>query len=140
MAMRLWVLLLLLTAVQAADLPLVQPKVVAAALSGGTKPVVLYVGPNVMYRSKHVPGAVYAGPGNRPDGIELLKTSAKGFPKDREIILYCGCCPWDRCPNIRPATEALRAMGFTRVKAMYLPDDFKADWIDKGYPVETSRP
>lgn len=137
MAMRLSLLLLLLTAVQAADLPLAQPKDVAAAMAGAAKPAVLYVGPNVMYRSKHIPGAVYAGPGNRPEGIELLKKSAATFAKDREIILYCGCCPWDRCPNIRPAIEALHGMGFTHVKAMYLPDDFKTDWIDKGYPTET---
>jgi len=136
MAMRSLLLLVLVTAVEAADLPLIQPSEVATALTATAKPVVLYVGPNVMYRSKHVPGAVYAGPGNRPDGIELLKRSAAGFPKDREIVLYCGCCPWDRCPNIRPAIEALRGMGFTHIKAMYLPDDFKTDWIDKGYPVE----
>jgi rhodanese-related sulfurtransferase len=137
MAMRPLLLLLLLTAVQAADLPVVQPKEVAGELAGSARPAVFYVGPNVLYRSKHIPGAVFAGPGNRPEGIELLKNSAAKLPRDREIVLYCGCCPWDHCPNIRPAVEALRSMGFTHAKAMYLPGDFKADWIDKGYPVET---
>jgi len=42
----------------------------------------------------------------------------------------------DQCPNIRPALELMRQMGFTRVRALYLPDNFKADWIDQGYPVE----
>ncbi|HUK18683.1 MAG TPA: hypothetical protein VLW65_19810 [Bryobacteraceae bacterium] len=134
--MRALIFLLLLTAVEAADLPLVQPKDVAAQLAGGSKPVVLYVGPNVLYRSKHIPGAAFAGPGARPEGIELMKNSVASLARDREIVLYCGCCPWDRCPNIRPAVELLRSMGFKQVKAMYLPTDFKADWIDKGYPVE----
>jgi len=137
MAMRTLIFLLLLTAVEAADLPLVQPKEVAAELAGGSKPMVLYVGPNVLYRSKHIPGAVFAGPGARPEGIELLKNSVASLARNRGIVLYCGCCPWDHCPNIRPAVELLRTMGFTQVKAMYLPTDFKADWIDKGYPVES---
>ena len=135
--MRALIFLLLLTAVQAADLPLVQPKDVAAQLAGGSKPVVLYVGPNVLYRSKHIPGAAFAGPGSKPEGIELLKNSVASLARDREIVLYCGCCPWDHCPNIRPAVELLRSMGFKQVKAMYLPTDFKADWIDKGFPVES---
>ena len=139
MAMKNLVFLLLLSAVEAADMPLVQPKEIAAELAGGSKPVVLYVGPNVLYRSKHIPGAAFAGPGAKAEGIELLKNSVASLPRDRYIVLYCGCCPWDHCPNIRPAVELLRSMGFTKVKAMYLPTDFKADWIDKGYPVEPVR-
>ena len=133
---RSLVLLVLLTAVQAADLPVMQPKDAAAALAGPAKPAVLYVGPNVLYRSKHIPGAIYAGPGNRSEGIELLKSAAAKLSKAREILIYCGCCPWSHCPNIRPAMEALQGMGYTHVKAIYLPDDFKFDWIDKGYPAE----
>jgi thiosulfate/3-mercaptopyruvate sulfurtransferase len=135
MAMRSLAFLLLVTAIQAADMPLMEPKDAAAALSRTAKPAVLYVGPNVLFRSKHIPGAVYAGPGNRQEGIELLKSAAAKLPKESEILVYCGCCPWGHCPNIRPAMEALRQMGFTHVKAIYLPDDFKADWIDKGFPV-----
>jgi len=134
--MRQLVFLLLLAAVEAADLPVIQPQDAAAALAASRKPVVLYVGFNVLYRSKHIPGAVYAGPAGRPEGLELLKKSVANLAKDRDIFLYCGCCPWDKCPNIRPAVEMLTGMGFTRVKAIHLPQDFKFDWIDKGYPVE----
>jgi hypothetical protein len=28
-------------------------------------------------------------------------------------------------------------MGFTNAKVLHLPEYFKTDWIDKGYPVET---
>src|ERR1051325_10014057 len=51
---------LALAAMGAGDLPVVEPQQVAGALEG-PKPAVLYVGPNVLYRSKHIPGAIYAG-------------------------------------------------------------------------------
>jgi rhodanese-related sulfurtransferase len=34
------------------------------------------------------------------------------------------------------AYSALKAMGFTQVKALHIADNFGADWADKGYPVE----
>ena len=72
----------------------------------------------------------------KSEGIELLKKAVAGQPKDREIVLYCGCCPWEKCPNMRPAFAALHEMGFTRVKAMVIPENLKTDWVDKGYPTE----
>src|SRR5215213_2917890 len=83
----------------AAEMTLVQPAEIAASMAK-TKPAVFYVGPNVLYRSKHIPGAVFAGPGSGPAGIALLKAGVQKLPKDREIVIYCGCCPWDRCPNM----------------------------------------
>ena len=127
-------LLVALFLFQAADMPLVQPKDLAAHLSA--KPAILYVGPNVLYRSKHIPGAVFAGPGNKAEGEALLKSAAASLPRTREIVIYCGCCPWDRCPNVKPAIETLKQMGFSNVKVLYLGTNFASDWIDKGYPVE----
>lgn len=115
---------------------LLAPEKFAAVISKGSKPPVYYVGFNVLYRSKHIPGAVYAGPGAKPEGIELLKQALKDVPRDREIVLYCGCCPIDACPNLRPAFQAARDMGFKKVKALMLPTSFGIDWVDKGFPVE----
>lgn len=129
--------LTLLAAALAADIPLIQPKELAAELaSGASKPAILQVGPNVLYRSKHITGAVYAGPAGKSEGLEALKAAAQKIPRDRDLVIYCGCCPWDRCPNIKPAMDLLKQMGFTRVKAMYSATNFKTDWIDQGYPVE----
>jgi thiosulfate/3-mercaptopyruvate sulfurtransferase len=128
--------LLALTVALAADLPVVQPKELADRVAKSPQPAVFQVGPNVLYRSKHIPGAAYAGPGSRPEGLDLLKSAVEKLPHDREIVIYCGCCPWDKCPNVKPAMELLKSMGFTHVKAMQLPTSFKADWIDQGYPVE----
>jgi len=129
--------LMALAGAWAADSVAIQPRELAAQLAGHRgATTVLYVGPNVLYRSKHIPGAIYAGPGNRPEGLDLLKTAVAKLPRDRDIVLYCGCCPWDHCPNIRPALELLRQLGFAHVRALYVPDNFKADWIDQGYAVE----
>jgi hypothetical protein len=52
------------------------------------------------------------------------------------VVLYCGCCPLDKCPNLRPAFLALRDAGFARLRVLLLPNNFNADWVEKGYPVE----
>jgi hypothetical protein len=132
-----WFLLILSTVLLAGDpwtsSDLLQPKDLAANLK---TPLVIHVGFPVLYRSVHITGSQYAGPGSKPEGIELLKQAVAGQPKDREIVLYCGCCPWEKCPNMRPAFAALHDLGSTRVKAMVIPENLKVDWIDKGYPTE----
>ena len=111
----------------------VAPQVTAADPAG---PLIIQVGFDVMYRAAHITGSRYAGPGSKPEGLDDLKKAVAGQPRSREIILYCGCCPWDKCPNIRPAFAALHDLGFRTVKVMMIPESLKADWIDKGYPTE----
>ncbi len=127
----------LLAVAFAAEIALIQPGDLAARLAAkGESPAIFHVGPNFLYRGKHIPGAIYAGPASKPDGLELLKKFALKLPRNREIVLYCGCCPWSRCPNVKPAVELLKQLGFTHVKAMYVENDFARDWTEKGYPVE----
>jgi rhodanese-related sulfurtransferase len=124
----------------AAELALVQPPDLAAQLAGkGARPAVFMVGPNVLYRSRHIPGSVYAGAGPSAAGLAMLKMEAGKLPRDRELVVYCGCCPWDRCPYVKPALDLLKQMGFAKAKALYLPTGFKVDWIDKGYATEAPR-
>lgn len=104
----------------------------------GSDAIILQVGFANLYKVKHIPGSVYAGPGSRDAGIEELKKAVADVPKDRQIVLYCGCCPWDHCPNMKPAYNALRALGFTKIKVMEIPNNFGTDWVDKGYPVDGS--
>jgi rhodanese-related sulfurtransferase len=121
----------------AAETGSIEPKDLAAQLQGkGARPVLIHVGFAVLYRGKHIPQSVYAGPARSPEGIEALKKAVAALPKDGEIVVYCGCCPYDMCPNIKPALETLRQMGFTKVKALVIPKNFAADWVDQGYPIE----
>ena len=62
---------------------LVQPKDVAADIKS---PLVLYVGFPVLFRAAHIPGSVYAGPGSKTEGIEMLKKAVEGQPKNRAIV------------------------------------------------------
>jgi hypothetical protein len=119
------------------DSDLMQPAALAARLSSSEpKPKILYVGFPILYRSKHIPGAELAGPASKPEGLDLLKQRAAKIPRDQELVIYCGCCPWDRCPNVRPAFRLLREMGFTRLKLVPIETNMSTDWIGKGYPVE----
>jgi rhodanese-related sulfurtransferase len=121
----------------AADNGTIEPKDLAAELQAkNNKAALIHVGFAVMYRGKHIPQSVYAGPGRNAEGIAALKSAVANMPKDREIVVYCGCCPYEMCPNIRPALAALREMGFTHVKALMIPTNFATDWINHGYPVE----
>lgn len=100
----------------------------------GQKPLVLNVGPSILYMQAHIPGSEYIGATAGRQSLERLKTRVKSLPRSQSIVLYCGCCPWSRCPNVRPAYNELHAMGFTNVKVLYIADNFGADWVDKGYP------
>ena len=124
----------------AAEMPLIQPKELASELQGkGTPPALIHVGFNVLYRSRRIPGSVYAGPASTPEGLAALRTAVGKLARDKEMVVYCGCCPWDHCPNIKPAMELLRQMGFTRVKALYIPTNMVQDWFDHGYPAEAGK-
>jgi thiosulfate/3-mercaptopyruvate sulfurtransferase len=115
----------------------IQPEELVQAIKtgGAQKPVVLYVGPKAFYLQAHIPGAENIGPVGKPEGMEKLRARAASLSKDGPVVLYCGCCPWDHCPNIRPAFAELRKMGFTRVRVLYLANSFGVNWADKGFPV-----
>ena len=127
------------SSVPASDL--IQPDAFAAALRKATvlKPLILHVGFRVLYTQAHIPGSEYIGPGNRPEGISQLRKRVESLPRTQPIVLYCGCCPWNECPNLGPAFQELRAMGFKDVKVLHIAQDFGSDWADKGYPVEAGK-
>jgi thiosulfate/3-mercaptopyruvate sulfurtransferase len=98
------------------------------------KPLVLNVGPWLLYRQAHIPEAEYIGSGSDKQGLEQLRTKVKPLPHGKLIVLYCGCCPWSHCPNVLPAFKELSTLGFTNVKVLYIADNFGTDWVYKGYP------
>lgn len=117
---------------------LVQPDKLAVRLSDSSpfKPAVVFVGFPVLYRSGHIPAAVMAGPASKPEGLDLLRAAVAKLPRDRELVIYCGCCPFDRCPNVRPAFAELHKLGFTKVTILSIPENMAKDWVSKGYPFE----
>ncbi len=116
---------------------LVQPADLAATLSRASalKPLILHVGFRKLYLQAHIPKSEYVGAASDDAGLKQLSTRVEKLAKDSEIVLYCGCCPWSRCPNIAAAYDALRGLGFTQVKVLYIADNFGDDWVTPGYPV-----
>jgi hypothetical protein len=104
--------------------------------SGRNKPLVFFVGPLAFYRQSHVPGAEFLGPAARPEGLDKLRARAASLPRTTPIVIYCGCCPWVHCPNIRPAYSELKKMGFSRLRVLHLATSFGTNWAERGYPVE----
>lgn len=100
------------------------------------KPLILNVGPRVLYLQAHIPGAEYIGAGSDVSGRQGLRNRVKNVPKKQFIVLYCGCCPWSHCPNVHPAYKELFDLGFRNVKVLYIANNFGADWVDRGYPTE----
>ncbi len=117
---------------------LIQPAELSRMLAAksGVKPLVLQVGSRVLFEQAHIAGSEYDGPGSQQAGLDQLKKRVTALPKDKAIVLYCGCCPWNRCPNVGPAFRLLQGMGFTQVKVLYMANNFGSDWAEKGYPVE----
>ena len=99
------------------------------------KPLMIQVGSHVLYTQAHIPGSEYIGPASSGGGLMSLRKRVESLPRNKFIVLYCGCCPWSHCPNVKPADDALHEMGFTNVKVLYILDNFGADWVEKGYPV-----
>lgn len=103
--------------------------------SKSEKPLMIQVGSHVLYSQAHIPGSEYIGPASSEYGLQALRKRVEPLPRKKFIVLYCGCCPWNHCPNVKPADDALQAMGFTNVKVLYIAGNFGMDWVEKGYPV-----
>ena len=115
---------------------MLEPSELAASLKNSEPPLTICVGFPVLYRQKHIAHAVFAGPASKPDGIGRLKEQVAKRGKTAPIVIYCGCCPMIRCPNLRPAFSALTELGFTNIRVLNLPTNFYTDWSQKGYPVD----
>lgn len=116
---------------------LINPEDLVKVISSkGEKPLMIQVGSHVLYSQAHIPGSEYVGPTGREEGLQKFRERVESLPRNKFIVIYCGCCPWGHCPNVKPADDLLQAMGFTHAKVLYLANNFGADWVDKGYPVE----
>ncbi len=118
----------------------IEPATLAKLIAGSKeRPLVIQVGFRTLYDQAHIPGTPYCGPASNADGLALLKKCVEKEARTREIVIYCGCCPWQECPNIRPAFRALREMGFQHVRVLDIPDNFGKSWVAKGFPIEPKR-
>ena len=111
---------------------LMQPEKLAAIMNDSTavKPLIISVGPVDLIK-----GAIKTGPAKEKENLKDLKNLLSKEDRKREIVIYCGCCPFKDCPNIRPAFSLLTEMKFTNRKLLNLLRNLKVDWIDHNYPM-----
>ena len=114
------------------DSQLLQPSVLAGELkdAGANSLVIFNIG-----AVEDIKGAKHIGAASTAANLEKLKSTVGALPKNTAMVIYCGCCPFSKCPNIRPAFLELKKLGFTNVKVLNLPTNLKTNWIAKGYPL-----
>lgn len=93
-------------------------------------PLIVCIGPGAL-----IPGSEDVGQTTHEANLEKLQVLLSDVDRSEDVVLYCGCCPFDRCPNIRPAFTLLNEMGFSEHRLLNLATNLKTDWIDPGYPV-----
>jgi hypothetical protein len=99
-------------------------------------PTVLFVGYQRLFTAGHIKGAQFHGSGGTAEGLAQIKAWAASLPRSTNLVIYCGCCPMDHCPNVRPAFTVLRDMGFTKLRILILPTSFEVDWANKSLPYD----
>ncbi|RCH55784.1 rhodanese-like domain-containing protein [Mucilaginibacter hurinus] len=102
-------------------------------LSGSTAklPVIFNIGV-----VEDIKGAIHIGAASEAGNLRKLRVAVKPLPKNTPIVIYCGCCPFAKCPNAKPAFSELKALGYTQVKMLNLPTNLNTDWTAKGYPLK----
>jgi hypothetical protein len=95
------------------------------------KPIVFNVGP-----MENIKTAVFVGRATSATFVDQMKRELNMVPKTRTVVVYCGCCSFASCPNLKPAYDALIALGYKNVKVLEIPEGIKPDWVAKKYPME----
>ncbi|HUS05236.1 MAG TPA: rhodanese-like domain-containing protein [Bryobacteraceae bacterium] len=114
----------------------IEPAALAALVQTSKPPLVISVAFPVLYRGRHILHAIDAGAASRPEGLAALRKLVRDVPKNAEVVIYCGCCPMNKCPNIRPAYRALKDMGLKNIRVLDIPVNMHTDWYAKNYPSE----
>ena len=95
------------------------------------KPLIFNVGP-----MENIKGAQAVGAATNATFSNKILSYLTMESKTKAVVVYCGCCSYSSCPNIKPAYDILIAQGFKNTKVLELPEGIKPDWVAKGYPTE----
>lgn len=84
---------------------------------------------------RNIKNAIEVGIVSSPSKYQKLVEVMKNISKDREVVVYCGCCKLEDCPNVPVALEKLSSLGYKKVKVLNLVTGLNEDWIDQKYPM-----
>src|SRR6478609_2043555 len=75
---------------------LIEPSDLAQTIqSGKNLPLIFSVGPGTS-----IPHSVAVGMVKDPENLEKLRKELSGLSRKQHIVVYCGCCPFEHCPNV----------------------------------------
>jgi len=100
-------------------------------LNAKDKPLIFNVGP-----MENIKDAIAVGAATNLTFASKMQSTLAIENKTKAIVVYCGCCSYASCPNIKPAYDILIAQGFKNTKVLELPEGIKPDWVAKGFPME----
>jgi len=111
---------------------LIQPDVLVKKIAEADekRPIILNVGVE-----KNIKSAIEIGILSSPSKQEKLKKVMANIDKNKEVVIYCGCCLLKECPNIPIALNFVKSLGYSKVKVLNLPVGLDEDWIAKKYPM-----
>jgi thiosulfate/3-mercaptopyruvate sulfurtransferase len=111
---------------------LMQPEDLAKKINeSNKKPLIINIGPSGLIK-----GAVDIGPTQDQENLIMLKKFLSDKGPEEEVVVYCGCCPFKDCPNIRPAFYLINQMNFVNAKLLDINQNLRVNWIENGYPLE----
>jgi thiosulfate/3-mercaptopyruvate sulfurtransferase len=112
---------------------LLEPDALAIMLGNAKaqKPVIFNIGP-----PGNIKGAIAIGSTPNKANLEKFSKALVNIPKDKMVVIYCGCCPFRNCPNIRPAFNLLKERGYKNPRLLNLKQNLKVDLTDYGYPMD----
>ncbi len=75
---------------------LLEPSSLAKTINNpdAKQPIVFCIGPQAVIK-----GSVDIGPTGNKANLDKLQARLEKLPKDADIVIYCGCCPFSRCPE-----------------------------------------
>ena len=118
------------------DNQLVEPAALALLINQGKAGDIIIYNIGVV---EDIKGARHIGPASDSENLKKLKAGVSGLPKNTAIIIYCGCCPFAKCPNIRPAFTELIKEGFTNIRLLNLTKNLQSNWTAQHYPMKTEQ-
>lgn len=104
------------------------PAALKALLDKGLEATIVFVGDERTFAAGRIPGAIRVAQ-------DQVTARFEKEPRDRLIVVYCGCCEGSTKGLSGIAVDDLRKMKFTRL--LHLSGHLKA-WKDQGYPLDVN--
>ncbi|MBI2933738.1 MAG: rhodanese-like domain-containing protein [Planctomycetes bacterium] len=96
----------------AGSVPVVTADELKARLDSGEDLVVAFIGSRSYFEERHIPGAICVP-------YEEITTTFQPMDREREIVLYSGCCAGATEGVSGNAVRLLQSMGFTHARHLY---------------------